>query len=112
MSQMWPDAKFILTLREPNSWIESVKTHFGTQTTPMRELIYGVGSPVGNENAYLARLQQHEREVQKFFTSQPERLLTMRITEGEGYEKLCPFLQRETPPEPFPWQNRKITPLP
>lgn len=107
MSQMWPDAKFILTVRDPNSWIASVKSHFGTQSTPMRELIYGVGSPVGNESIYLARLQQHESEVRNFFTSQPERLLIMRITEGEGYEKLCPFLGQETPSEPFPWQNRK-----
>lgn len=107
MSEMWPDAKFVLTLRDTDSWIKSVKAHFGTQTTPMRELIYGTGSPVGNEEAYISRFQQHEREVQEFFASQKGRLLILRITDGEGYEKLCPFLEHEIPNKSFPWANKK-----
>lgn len=106
MSTMYPDAKFILTIREPISWITSAKAHFGTQTTPMRELIYGVGSPIGNEKTYIDRFQQHEREVREFFIPQKNRLLILRIADGEGYEKLCPFLDHEIPNEPFPWKNR------
>ena len=47
MSVMWPEAKFILTLRNDDDWLKSVVNHFGKASTPMRELIYGVGTPVG-----------------------------------------------------------------
>lgn len=106
MSVQWPEAKFVLTLRDPSRWIASVTAHFGTGTTPMRELIYGVGSPIGNEEIYLTRFAQHERDVRAFFADQPERLLELRITDGEGYETLCPFLGLDCPTGPFPWKNR------
>ena len=106
MNEMWPDAKFILTLRDPDAWLHSVKRHFGNHSTPMRELVYGRGSPVGNEAVYLDRFHQHETEVKAFFADKANRFLTLRITEGEGYEKLCPFLEEPIPDGPFPQINK------
>ena len=39
-------------------------------------------------------------------------LLVMRVTEGDGYDLLCPFLGVPTATEPFPWshKNTSITP--
>ena len=45
----YPGSKFVLTLRDPDDWIRSVVNHFGGTSTPMREWIYGVGDPKGNE---------------------------------------------------------------
>lgn len=106
MSVMWPQAKFILTLRDPDAWITSVKAHFGAHATPMRQLVYGRGSPVGHENHYVQRMQQHEADVRTFFADQPDRLLEMRITEGDGYQALCPFLKKPVPDAGFPWANK------
>ena len=39
----FPGSRFILTLRAPDSWIDSVVRHFGDERTPMREWIYGAG---------------------------------------------------------------------
>jgi hypothetical protein len=106
MSLMWPDAKFVLTLRDPQAWIASVTSHFGSQPTRMRKLIYGHGAPAGHEAEYLNRFNRHEQEVRTFFSDQPERLLILRIAEGEGYEKICPFLDKDIIKEPFPFRNR------
>src|SRR6185295_17413694 len=87
-----PDSKFILTIRSVDSWVRSVVDHFGTDTTPMREWIYGVGSPVGSEDIYRARFERHNREVMEFFADKPGSLLVMDFSKGDGWEKLCAFL--------------------
>lgn len=99
-------SKFILTIRETEDWLISIVRHFGTSETPMRKWIYGVGSPVGNEEIYRARYQRHNEEVLDYFRDRPADLLVLQVTEGEGWEKLCPFLGRTIPEEPFPHLNR------
>ena len=98
-------AKFILTVRPSGSWIRSVVEHFGTKSTPMREWIYGVGYPRGNEETYVARYERHNREVLDFFSDKPGQFLLLDITAGEGWEKLCPFLGVDLPEASFPFAN-------
>ena len=105
MDERYPGSKFILTLRPTDAWIRSVVRHFGTENTPMREWIYGVGSPQGNEETYIDRYERHNREVAEYFKDRPHDFLTLCITEGEGWEKLCPFLGREVPAIDFPHVN-------
>jgi hypothetical protein len=99
-------SKFILTLRPTDSWIRSVLRHFGGAHTPMREWIYGVGWPRGNETVYVSRYERHNREVLEYFSQRPDDLLVLRLTEGDGWEKLCPFLGKEAPADPFPHVNK------
>lgn len=107
MDNRFPGSKFILTVRPANAWINSVVDHFDTGTTPMREWIYGTGSPRGNEATYLRRYNQHNREILEYFRDREDDLLVMRITEGEGWERLCAFLGKVVPPLPFPHANRR-----
>lgn len=100
-----PGSKFILTLRSGEAWIKSLKRHFGEGSTPMREWIYGVGSPAGNEAVYLARFENHNKEVLEYFQERPDDLLVMHVTDGDGWEKLCPFLGKTVPDLPFPHEN-------
>lgn len=102
-----PESKFVLTRRDPNKWIRSVVKHFGTDTTPMRQWIYGVGSPAGNERLYLERFDRHYSDVVDFFSDKPGSLLVMDITAGDGWGKLCPFLARPAPDGPFPRENAR-----
>lgn len=44
----------------------------------------------------------HHRNVAEYFSSRPESLLTIDVTKCEGWEKLCPFLGKPIPEEPFP----------
>lgn len=107
MDRQWPDARFILTLRDPDSWIRSQKTHFAKGSTPMRELIYGVGAgnPNGNEDLYLRRYQMHNLAVRTYFQDRPGKLLELDITAGQGWDRLCPFLDLPMPDRSFPQRN-------
>jgi Sulfotransferase domain len=105
MARRYPSSRFILTVRDSGAWIRSVCRHFGSQSTPMREWIYGVGAPVGHEAVYVERYERHRRDVEAFFSQAPDRLLVMDITRGEGWDRLCPFLGRSLPSEPFPRVN-------
>ena len=51
--------------------------HFGDEETPMREWIYGVGRPKGNEDIYIARYERHNREVMEYFKHRSEQLLVL-----------------------------------
>jgi hypothetical protein len=102
----YPGSKFVLSLRAPESWIRSVRRHFGSQSTPMRQWIYGAGCPAGNEALYLRRFEAHNREVLDYFRDRPDDLVTMNLAEGDGWEKLCVFLGKETPDIAFPHLNR------
>ncbi len=105
LDQRYPGSRFVLTVRPSEEWIRSVVHHFGAETTPMRRWIYGAGAPLGNETAFLARYERHNREVQEHFRDRPADLLVLRITAGEGWERLCPFLGDPVPEAPFPHVN-------
>ena len=107
MDAAFPGARFILTRRAPETWIASVVRHFGDERTPMREWIYGpgLGAPRGNERAYLDRFRGHNEDVIEHFSGR-ECLLTMDITAGDGWERLCGFLGMPIPDRPFPHVNR------
>lgn len=111
LDHRYPGSKFILTLRSTASWINSVVNYFGTNTTPMREWIYGIGYPKGNEQIYINRYERHNREVLNYFNCRPDDFLVLDITAGEGWEKLCPFLGKTIPVVPFPHLNQIGTSL-
>ena len=106
LAERYPTSKFILTIRPVDEWILSAVKHFGSNVTPMRTWIYGIGNPVGNEERYQDRYTRHNNEVMAYFRDQPERLLIMNVTEGDGWDLLCPFLDKEIPEMTFPHANK------
>jgi len=79
LDSRFPGSKFILTIRSTESWINSVVRHFGDRSSSMREWIYGVGAPLGNEEVYMRRYETHNTEVMHYFQDQPTDLLVMDI---------------------------------
>lgn len=102
----YPGSKFILMLRNPKSWIKSQVKHFGRKETPMRKWIYGVGCPEGNEEIYVKRFEDHNREVVNYFKNRPQDLLVMDLAKGDDWDKLCPFLGVNIPDITFPHANK------
>jgi hypothetical protein len=105
LDRKFPGSKFILTLRPSDQWFRSVVNHFDEKETPMREWIYGIGRPKGNEDIYIRRYERHNREVLEYFKDRSEQLLVLNITAGEGWTKLCPFLGERIPTIGFPCAN-------
>ncbi|MBP1709179.1 MAG: hypothetical protein H6Q46_163, partial [Deltaproteobacteria bacterium] len=108
LDKKYPRSKFILTLRPTEKWIKSVVDHFGKRSGPLREWTFGVGYPKGNEGIYIARYERHNKEVLEYFKDRPDDLLVLRLTEGDGWEKLCQFLHKDIPPIEFPHENKGV----
>lgn len=107
LDEIWPDARFILTTRDPEIWIRSQIWHFGSRTTPMRELIYGTGfgCPLGNERHYIDVMEAHVAAVRTHFHDRPGKLLEIDLSAGHGWTEICTFLGVDTPNCSFPRAN-------
>jgi hypothetical protein len=106
LDRQFPGSKFILTLRDADKWLRSIVNHCENRHTPMREWVYGFGNPKGHETAYLQRYQSHIREVLEYFADRPGDLLMVSWEKGDGWEKLCTFLGKPLPGQPFPHANK------
>ncbi|MFC6081777.1 sulfotransferase family protein [Sphaerisporangium aureirubrum] len=127
--EYYPDAKVLLTVRDPERWYESMRAtilsraHHGPGlrnrlfTTLLRlrgsdmyafirmtrvavsEKVFG-GSATDRETLIKA-FHAHVREVRE--TVPADRLLVYEVK--QGWEPLCAFLGVPVPDEPFPWLN-------
>ncbi len=109
----FPDAKFVLTWREEVSWLDSCERHWTTHaknrtrvTGRMRQRIFG--TRIFDKEVFRDIGISHNQRIRNFFKDSPERLLELNICNGEGWDKLCPFLGVQKPDESFPWENRGI----
>jgi len=94
-----PNSKFILTVRDLKSYIKSEEGHYRTKNTYL-------GTPLlSNKRTMEKRYKTHCRDVMRYFKNRPKDLLVMNICAGEGWEKLCEFLEVPIPDEPFPYLN-------
>lgn len=118
---IFPNAKFILTVRDEQRWIESCKKHFGRyqgvhsrrpEKLRKRDKIwhhkkYGEGCPIKGEAIWRERYRNHNHRVTEYFEERPEKLLVLDITRHKApWNALCSFLKMEIPHEPFPHLNQ------
>ncbi|UCG35147.1 MAG: sulfotransferase family protein [Candidatus Omnitrophota bacterium] len=99
LDKLYPTSKFILTVRDPESWFESRKKHYKRRTEEGAKLNWDI-----SENS-VSMMLQHNKEVKEYFKDRPADLLIINIIDGEGWEKLCPFLGKKIPKIPFPKKN-------
>jgi hypothetical protein len=48
----------------------------------------------------------YNARVIDYFQGRPDKLLILNVCDGEGYDKLCPFLGLDVLNEPFPHKNK------
>jgi hypothetical protein len=130
----YPACKAILTIRDIESWWQSMVAHYGRRPpvetatrwqrlrarfdadlrdqlevnrfkTLLRNHVYG--SVTAQEFMYKKKYVMHnERVIAKV---PADRLLVMNICDGQGWEALCPFLGLPHPGVPFPHVNAVAT---
>jgi hypothetical protein len=115
LDEMFPSAKFILTLRDADSWIEScVRYYGGRRVRPMRLWIFGENAnPTASaiaKQAWLDTYQRHNASILHYFGAESDRFITMNVVESDGWEKLCPFLGVKIPSTSFPRSNARLPP--
>lgn len=113
-----PEAKVMLTVRDPESWFESISgtlsqilsmklpfRRFQQTKTFLREhAINGLFEGKVDDKAHMLELfDRHIEAVRDFVPA--EKLLIYDVR--EGWEPLCRFLEIEVPAKPFPRLNQR-----
>ena len=103
----FPGSKFILTVRDTDRWWKSISGHFGDNPYHLQQLTYGddAPAPVGHEARYREVYEAHNAAVMAYFAGRPDALLVMRLEDGDGWDKLCPFLGLPVLDTPFVHTN-------
>lgn len=103
-----PNCKFILTIRDEESWYKSVSKHIGDLRSPLHEYVYGRGKglPKDNKKNTIKVYSNHNKEVIEYFKDRPNDLLIIDFTTGEKWDSLCKFLGKPIPEIDFPHVNK------
>jgi hypothetical protein len=108
LDRQYPGSKFILHTRELEAWLSSREQHV-RRTPNLGELQKRFPKSSWyqiDKDAWRQERQVLYDDVFEYFGDRPEDLLVLDIPAGDGWEKLCPFLGRSLPSEPFPFENR------
>lgn len=107
--EIYPDAKFILTIREENSWVKSARAEFENRPARTEEIqllrrtLYS--SDTWDEEKYLSSYKNYNEEVLQFFADKKEKLLVLDIFFEDSWNKICEFLNLTPPGLNFPHMN-------
>ena len=106
--ELYPNAKFILTTRDPESWYRSVCKYFGEKPTETRKWIYGrrTSNPLKNKEHFIKTYNTHNQAVLNYFRERETKLLYFNMISGDGWDKLCDFLDKGVPSDNFPHSNK------
>jgi hypothetical protein len=110
----YPNSKFILTVRDIDSWLKSTKRHFKGKEREDRKTFRSIenydqnwlraavyGTLVWDRSVFRQVYNKHNAAVMNYFEGRDD-LLVMDICAGAGWNKLCPFLGFDIPKYKFP----------
>jgi hypothetical protein len=109
IDDLFPNSKFILLERNDNDWFNSLVDHWRR-----KNYIIGGGHKEYINYLYNPEKIKYDNISQKhlkyslnieYFKNRPDDLLVMNICEGDGWDKLCQFLNVDIPSIPFPHKN-------
>lgn len=128
LSKQYPEAKFIHTQREAEEWYVSLikmTTKFDKNLEVamsdfhsrgrygfiyyLRKVI-GLNSLDNSKVKLIKYFLDTNKSIENYFSSSNYSYLSLNIIEGDGWEKLCKFLNKEVPNIPFPHKNISIGP--
>ncbi|KAK3636942.1 hypothetical protein LTR56_012602 [Elasticomyces elasticus] len=110
MAEMYPDAKFLLSLRkDERTWLESMRRHVGRGSWQGYRYFYGATEVDGHEDVVLQSYTNHTNEVRAYFQDKPDRYGELVIDDGDkNWEVLCRMAEcpeGRVPSIPFPKSN-------
>jgi Sulfotransferase domain len=102
LDEAYPGSRFILTVRELDSWLSSREKHvLANRNNPDYK---GAWLTI-DKRGWTEQWRSHNHNVKEYFKNRPGDLLMIDICKGEGWDKLCPFLNVPIPDDPFPHEN-------
>jgi hypothetical protein len=108
LDSAFPGSKFIHVVRDTESWIKSAVADFGDTPNAIHELIYGVPTPKGHEETWVAKYEQHNRDAAAYFAGRHDDYIRIRLEDGLSYADLCPFLGHPVIEDPKTRTNTRL----
>ena len=116
LDKRYPGSKFILLERDDESWIRSLEywsspilnEDWETWLDEYDKNTIDKRWKTDRDNLIKEKLDWKHlkyRGIKEYFKNRQNDLLVMNICDGEGWEKLCSFLNKPVPDVPFPKEN-------
>ena len=108
----FPGGRFVLTTRDTQRWLRSYRNMLNLQgkasaeMNKIRRILYGLPFPNVSDQQLIDRYLSHNQRVIEYFWARPQDLLVVDWERGDGWDKVCHFLEKEIPTESFPHENR------
>lgn len=104
--KQYPDSKFILNVRDLESWLDSREKHVKrNQERKRKKPKENIKWLTIDRDAWEIHFKAHYDEVYNYFKGRKNDLLVFDVTKDDGWDKLCPFLNLPIPNVPFPKKN-------
>lgn len=118
LDHIFPDAKFILTLRDIKSWLLSNKLYCeevvdklfeGQVPIDVGEQRFALfGTTSFDMDKFIIAFHSHISDVLNHFKERKDKLLVFNVCGGQSWETLCPFLGIDIPDIQFPSLNKMM----
>lgn len=107
MDRAFPGSKFILSVRNASDWWESVYHWLTHKKANMieRYLLHLQVSSLDRDK-FISAYNAYNKEVFEWFERR-DNFLVMNMESGDGWNKLCQFLDLPKPDIPFPHENKQ-----
>lgn len=114
LDYIFPGSKFVLMTRKLPDWLRSME--HAAQIYPVKKGNYHVSvdrrmtlfdTVEFNAEKFTYAYARHHTDVRHYFADRPNDLLEMSLTDGDGWDKLCPFLGLPSPKQPFPHSHKR-----
>ena len=115
LDENYKDSKFILTVRDENKWWDSVNrwltnTHLNFHNTEdklnNKVQLYKdhFNTTEFTKDSFIKYYRDYNNKVREHFKGRSN-FLELNICDGDGWELLCPFLEKIIPDKEFPKSN-------
>jgi len=112
LNEKYPDSKIILTIRDVDKWVTSVKkwgNKIGLINPKFYKIVsqtcYGVDDYLSNEIILKEKYLERNNEILNYFKNK-DNLLVINVEKNDGWNILCPFLDCTIPDKLFPHLNK------
>jgi hypothetical protein len=104
--KQYPNSKFILNTRDIGGWLDSREKHVKrNQQKKLDNPDAGIPWLEIDRKRWELKYERHHDEVYNYFKDRKDNLLIFDVTKGDGWEKLCSFLDLPIPQSLFPKAN-------
>ena len=111
LDKLYSGSKFIYTIRQVDDWLISCANYprfdadykIDREITTLRYQLFNCTHY--NQRLFVKAYNKHNSDVLRYFKNRPADFLELNICAGEGWSKLCAFLDRSIPDKEFPKEN-------